>query len=376
MNEIEESIRDFKVTVLLGPRGIGKRALVEGLEVAEENYFNLEDAMDQARFENPREALGGLRNLVLVEGLHRQGECFRDLLDLVTSWGGPSRLLILANVSPALMKGGTEVAHGKVNFIEVGGLSDRHLAKGDQERLWLRGGFSGSFFSDTDEKSVRWREVFVQTLLRRDLPAVGIDVPAERMLRFWTAVARRHGEAWNGSLIAADSGISHPTARSYLDVLTGAFMLRQLLPFPVGGTKRVVKAPKVFLRDSGLLHSLLEIESLDALRADPIHEASWKGFVLEQLVSGLGLEPDEMFFWATHGGAGLDLVVEREGKRFGFEFKLTDEPRVTHSMTIAKADLGLEKVWLVHPGESSFPLRDGMEALGMAGSLDRTTLSR
>ena len=366
-NELESSVSDFKVTALLGPRRSGKTSLARTLEIPDGNFFDFEDPLDQARLENPEEVLGELRGLVVIDGFQRQPDLFPVLLELATSWGGPSRFLVLGSTSPALIREVAEASAAKVNVIEMGGLSCRELGADARDWLWLRGGVPDSYFAATDEESARLRDAYVQTFLRRDLPSLGINVPAERLRRFWIEAARHHGQTWNSSSIAASIGISHPTARSYLNLLTESLMLRQLPPFITEGAKRIVKAPKVYVRDSGLLHGLLEIGTMEALKSSPLHGASWVGFALEQLVSVLRLKADEMFFWGTHGGAEIDLVVERDGRRFGFVFKLTEKPGVTHSMTIAKADLELDQVYLVHPGERSFSLREGMAALGYAG---------
>lgn len=367
LNELLSSAEDFKVTVLLGPRRSGKTTLLRQMEVPEENCFDLENPVDQGRLENAEEVLGELRGLVVIDGFERQPELFPLMLEMATSWGGPSRFLVVGSLSPGVMRTISEVMNSKVNVIEMGGLGIRELGAEESDRLWLRGGLPESFFAESDEESAVRREAMVQAFLRRDLPGLGIDVPAERLRRFWVEAARRHGEAWNSSAVAAEVGVSHPTARAYLNLLTDSGMLRQMRPFVGEGTKRVVKAPKVYVRDSGLLHGLLGIESLEALEGSSMRELSWKGFALEQLVGVLGLKSDEMVFWATHGGAEIDLVIERGGKRYGFEFKMAEKPGVSHSMTIAKGDLVLEEVYVVYPGERSFELREGMEALGLAG---------
>jgi len=232
-----------------------------------------------------------------------------------------------------------------------------------RNRLWLRGGFPESYLSASDEASLRWREAFVQAFLHQDIPSFGVGVSAERLRRFWTMLAHYHAQTWNASAIASSLDVSHTTARSYLDILSGAYVIRQLPPWLPNLKKRMVKAPKVYLRDAGLLHALLQIESMAQLQSHPKFGASWEGFALEQIMILLEIPDHQAFFWATHGGAEMDLVISRKGQLYGFEFKATEKPSVTHSMTIAASDLGLEKVYLVHPGEVSFPLREGMEAL-------------
>ncbi len=364
---LNHSIEHFRVTALLGPRQCGKTTLARTFDVHRENYFDLEDPLDQARLQNPRDVLGNLTGLVIIDEFQRQPDLFPILRVLADRKETPARFLILGSASPQLMKGASESLAGRVNFIHMGGLDCEEVGTDTRNRLWLRGGFPESYLAASDEVSNRWRRSFVQTFLRQDIPSFGIDVSPERLRRFWIMAAHYHGQTWNSSAIAKSLDISHTTARSYLDILTDSYVMRQLPPFVTNLKKRVVKAPKVYLRDSGLLHSLLQIDTLADLQSNPRYGASWEGFALEQLCSVLNLEPDETFFWGTHGGAEIDLVVERGGKRYGFEFKVTEQPSVTHSMTIAQADLGLEKVYLVYPGELSFPLRDGMETLGYAG---------
>lgn len=364
--QLQDSIEHFRVTALLGPRQCGKTTLARALDLPRENRFDLEDPLDQARLQNPRDVLGNLTGLVMIDEFQRQPDLFPVLRVLADREDQPARFLILGSASPQLMKGASESLAGRVNFIHMGGLNCDEVGTAERDRLWLRGGFPESYLAPSDEVSGKWRRSFIQTFLRQDIPSFGINVPPERLRRFWIMAAHYHGQTWNSSAIAKSLDISHPTARSYLDVLTDSYVMRQLPPFMTNLGKRVVKAPKVYLRDSGLLHSLLQIESLSDLQSNPRYGASWEGFALEQLCSVLELEPDEVFFWGTQGGAEIDLVVERGGKRYGFEFKVTEKPSVTHSMTIARKDLGLEKVYLVYPGELRYPLRDGMEALGYA----------
>lgn len=361
-----DSLRHFRVTALLGPRQCGKTTLARSFEVPRENYFDLEDPQDQARLLNPRDVLGGLGGLVIIDEFQRNPDMFPILRVLSDRKDRPARLLILGSASPQLMKGASESLAGRVNFIHMGGLNCAEVGTSTRNRLWLRGGFPESYLAPSDKVSSQWRRSFIRTFLGQDIPSFGIDVPSERLRRFWTMAAHYHGQTWNSSAIARSLDISHSTARSYLDILTDSYVMRQLPPYVTNLKKRIVKAPKVYLKDSGLLHSLLQIETLADLQSNPRYGASWEGFALEQLCSVAGLDPDETFFWGTHGGAEIDLVVERGGRRYGFEFKVTEKPSVTHSMTIARSDLDLAVVYLVHPGELSFPLRDGMEALGYA----------
>ncbi len=361
---LRESIRESRITALLGPRQCGKTTLARAFDVPRENYFDLEDPLDAARLRNPRDVLGALRGLIIIDEFQRLPELFPILRVLADRADEPARFLILGSVSPTLMRGASESLAGRVRLIRMGGFGCAEVGVETRDRLWLRGGFPESYLAESDASSARWRRSFVQTFLHHDIPDFGIDVSPERLRRFWTMAAHYHGQTWNSAGIASSLDISHTTARSYLDLLCDAYVMRQLQPWLPNIGKRLVKAPKVYLRDSGLLHSLLQIESRADLQSNPRYGASWEGFALEQIRFVLELEPEDMFFWATHGGAEMDLVVRRGGKLYGFEFKATERPAVTHSMTIAQKDLGLSKVYLVHPGDLSFPLREGMEALG------------
>ena len=359
-----DSLRHFRITALLGPRQCGKTTLARELEVRRDHYFDLEDPLDEARLQNPRDVLGALEDLVVIDEVQRLPELFPVLRVLADRVDNPTRFLILGSASPELMTGASETLAGRVQFLRMGGFTCAEVGSEMRNRLWLRGGFPESFGSASDRVSAQWRNAFVQTFLTRDLPSFGVGVAPARLRRFWTMAAHYHGQTWNSSAIASSMDMSHTTARSYLDILTEAYVIRQLQPWLPNMKKRLVKAPKVYLRDSGMLHSLLQIDTIAALQSNPCYGASWEGFALEQLCAILELDPEECYFWATHGGAEMDLVVRRDGRMFGFEFKATEKPSVTHSMTVAQKDLGLAKVYLVHPGDLSFPLRDGMEALG------------
>ena len=363
-----EFLRDFRVTALLGPRQCGKTTLARSLGVVRENYFDLEDPLDEARLRNPRDVLGGLKGVVVIDEFQRMPELFPVLRVLADREERAARFLILGSASPGLMRDASESLAGRIGFLRMAGLNCAEVGTdgGCRDRLWLRGGFPESYTSDSDLLSARWRRFFIETFLNRDLPGFGISIPPATLRRFWTMAAHYHGQTWNSSAIASSMDISHSTARRYLDILTDCYVMRQLQPWLPNMKKRLVKAPKVYLRDSGLFHSLLQIESMPALQSNPRYGASWEGFALEQICSVLELDETETYFWATHGGAEMDLVVRRGGRLFGFEFKATEKPSVTHSMTIAWKDLGLERVYLVYPGDLSFPLRDGMEALGYA----------
>jgi predicted AAA+ superfamily ATPase len=317
-------------------------------------FFDLEDPVDVRRLSAPMTTLERLSGLVILDEAQRRPELFELLRVLVDRPKNQARFLLLGSASPRIVKGVSESLAGRIGFIDLSGFDLREIGADNQDRLWIRGGFPRSFLAASDRASLVWRDDFIRTFLERDIPQLGITIPAETLRRFWTMVAHYHGQIWNAAELARSLGTSENTARGYLDILAGAFMVRVLAPWFENVGKRQVKSPKVFLRDTGILHALLQVESLSDLQAHPKLGASWEGFALEQVV-GL-LETRDTYFWATHGGAELDLLVTLGGKRYGFEFKYQDAPGRTRSMMIAREDLGLEKMWVVYPGSKQYAL--------------------
>jgi hypothetical protein len=251
-----------------------------------------------------------------------------------------------------------------VEFIELSGFDLSEISRpgssqapgGLWQSHWLRGGYPRSFLAASEEDSLAWREGFIRTFLERDLPQLGINIPAPAMRRFWSMLAHYHGQTWNASELSRAMGLSDKTVRSYLDILSGAFMVRQLQPWFENTGKRQVRAPKIYLRDSGLLHSLLNLPDLHTLLGHPKVGASWEGYAIEQALSIL--RPNEAYFWATHGAAELDLLFFANGKRYGIEVRFNEAPEVTRSMHIALHDLGLDHLWLIYPGEQGYPVHE------------------
>jgi predicted AAA+ superfamily ATPase len=274
---------------------------------------------------------------------------------------------LLGSASLDLVHRSSESLAGRIEFIDMGGFTLQETGPRSHGLLWLRGGFPRSFLARSAADSRAWRENFIRTFLQRDLPQLGIRIPAMQLLRFWRMVAHLHGQAWNGSEIAGSLSITHPTARHYLDLLTGAFMLRQLPPWHENAGKRVVKAPKVYLRDSGLLHALLGLWSWPELGSHPKYGFSWEGFAMEQLLRQGG--ESDAYFWGTHAGAELDLLLLRRGRRWGFEFKLSDAPHITRSMRIAQKDLRLDHLWVVCPGPRGYPMDRGIDCVTLPEAL-------
>lgn len=361
------------VVALLGARQVGKTTLSRQLSARVSGpveRFDLEAPADLARLAEPSLALAPLEGLVVLDEVQRLPGLFPVLRVLVDRPGAKSRFLLLGSASPDLVRGCSETLAGRIAFHDLGGFTLDELPAEEPRRLWLRGGFPRSFLAESDGASAEWRRFFVRTFLERDLPGLGVATPPTTMRRLWTMLAHGHGQLWNGAHLAAGLSVSASTVRRHLGVLAGAFVVTLLPPFHANVRKRQVKAPKVYLADSGMLHSLLGLETARELESHPAVGASWEGFAIAQVVHRLGARPEERFFWATHGGAELDLLVVRGGRRLGFEMKRTDAPRTSRSMHVALEDLELERLDVVHAGERAFPLGDRIRALPLSGLLD------
>lgn len=350
------------VVVLAGPRQCGKTTLAR-LLVPEEslNYFDLEDPASLARLDEPMTALGPLQGLVVIDEVQRRPDLFPVIRVLVDREKNPARFLILGSASGDLLRQTSESLAGRMERVTIGGFSLHELGPEAEQTLLLRGGFPRSFLAPDESTSFVWRKSFIQTLLERDFPQWGVRVPAVALQRFWSMLAHYHGQTWNAAEPARALGVSQSTTRRHLDLLTDALMVRQLQPFHASISKRQVKSPKVYVRDSGLLHQLLGIDTLKALVTHPKVGASWEGFVVEQVLTTV--DHDEAYFWATHQGAEIDLVLRRGTELFGVECKRSDTPRMTPSITISLNDLKLTRVAVVYPGSKRFPIADRVEAV-------------
>lgn len=359
---LNRALARSRVVTLVGPRQCGKTTLArEFVDPDSVNYFDLEDPASLARLSEPMTALSPLRGLVVIDEVQRRSDLFPILRVLVDRKDDPARFLVLGSASGDLLRQTSESLAGRMERVTIGGLSLAELGPEMVERLWLRGGFPRSYLASREEDSVTWRHHFIQTLLERDFPQWGVRVPAQALRRFWAMLAHFHGQTWNAAEPARALGVGESTTRRHLDLLTDALMVRQLQPFHANLRKRQVKAPKVYVRDSGLLHQLLGIDSAKALLTHPKVGASWEGFAIEQV---LRKEPhDEAFFWATHQGAEIDLILRRGDELLGVECKRTDAPRPTPSIRMALKDLGLKQVVVLYPGTRRFPLVEGAEAV-------------
>ena len=362
LDSIRSALARSPAVVLTGPRQSGKTTLARELLSADSvNYFDLEDPVSLGRLDEPMTALRPLRGLVVIDEVQRRPDLFGVLRVLADRAAPPARFLILGSASGALLRQSSESLAGRVERVAIGGFSLAELGAEASATLWRRGGFPRSYLCTSEADSLIWRSEFIKTLLERDLPQWGVSVPAIALQRFWVMAAHYHGQIWNAAEPARALGVNETTTRRYLDLLTDALMIRQLQPWHANLRKRQVKSPKVYVRDSGLLHQLLGIESENALLRHPKLGASWEGFVIEQILMS---EPhDEAFFWATHQGAEIDLILRRGERLLGIECKRADAPRLTRSMRIALEDLGLERMAVVYPGPKRFPLSEQVEVV-------------
>lgn len=365
--DLARALGRSRAVVLAGPRQSGKTTLARQVLAPDSpNYFDLENPLDAARLAEPMATLGPLQGLVVIDEVQRRPALFAALRVLIDRSDRPGQFLLLGSASPALHRQAGESLLGRVETIEVGGFDLAEAAAADGvdragERLWLRGGFPRAYLAASDADGFAWCRQAIASHVELDLPQFGVGVAAPAMLRFWRMLAHGHGGIWSAADPARSLGVSEPTVRRYLDVLTQTLMVRQLQPWYANLSKRQVKAPKVYLRDSGLLHALLDIATLPQLLSHPRCGASWEGFALEQVLRLA--KPDEAYFWATHQGAELDLLLLAGHRRIGVEFKRVDAPSVTRSMRIAIDDLRLDALYIVYPGDRRFAVAPGIEAV-------------
>lgn len=373
LSRIRERLKDYPIVALTGPRQAGKTTLANILAQStpdeEIHFFDLETPSDLARLANPELLLSPLKGLVILDEIQRLPELFPLLRVLADRSDLPARFLILGSASQDLIAGASESLAGRLSFIDVSGFSLSELGIENLEKCWWRGGFPRAYLARSDKAARQWHEDFFRTFLERDIPQLGIRIPSSTLRRFWTMVAHFHGQILKVSELARSLGSSEPTARRYLDILSGTYVVRQLPPWFENLKKRQVKSPKVYIRDSGILHALLGIPSPIALQSHPKLGASWEGFALEEILSITG--DREAYYWATHAGAELDLLLMRDGKRLGFEFKYSDKPSTTKSMHIALSDLNLDHLYVVHPGSHNFTLGDKASAIALPALLEK-----
>ena len=364
LQKVKKALNRSQVTALLGSRQVGKSTLARIItEKFKASYFDLEDANDLQRIENPQTTLGNLNGVVVIDEIQRRPELFPFLRIMADRLPLPAKFLILGSASPHLVKETSESLAGRIEFVELGALNIGEVGTDNWRRCWVRGGMPRSYLADNESDSAAWRDNFISTFLERDIPQLGYAIPSITMRRFWMMLAHYHGQKWNAAELGRSLGLNDRTMRGYLDILTGTFVVRQLLPWFENAGKRQVKSPKIYLRDSGLLHTLLRLVDEHDITGHPKCGASWEGFALEQVMALTGSK--DAYFWSEHGGAELDLFIHARGKKWGFEFKYSDSPGTRRSMHTAIEVLNLEHLWIIYPGDKTYPLTDKITAAGL-----------
>ena len=374
LNALRSLLELFPVVAMIGPRQGGKTTLARQLASQWQgavHIFDLEDPRDAARLASPMLALEPLVGLVILDEIQTQTQLFPVLRVLADRTPCVTRFLILGSAAPELAQQSAESLAGRVAYHELTGFNLAEVGVDNTRRLWLQGGFPRAYL-EPQAASVRWRQAFSRTYLERDIPALGLRLPAATLRRFWGMLAHYHGQTWNGAELARAFGVSEKTVRHYLDILSATFMVRVLPPWHENLGKRSVKAPKIYLADSGMLHTLLGLENEAVLMSHPKVGASWEGFAMAQVIAALGATPEQCHYWKLHTGAELDLLIQRNGERRGFEFKLTDSPRSSASMHSAMQSLRLTSLHVVHAGAHSYPMAEGIHALALADVLSLT----
>ena len=379
LQDLETKLKSFPIVGILGPRQCGKTTLakqfIDNQSKKKTYFFDLENPRDLSKLENPLLNLENLEGYVIIDEVQRLPELFPILRVLADRVSKKTKFILLGSASPLLIKKSSESLAGRIAFIELRGFgietftklkeTSRKSEQLDVSKLWLRGGFPRSYLSSSIKDSYEWRENFIETFLERDIPNLGINIPARTLRQFWTMLSHYHGQVFNASELARSMNLSSPTIQRYLDILSGTFIIRQLQPWFYNAKKRIVKSPKIYFRDSGLLHVFLSIDSKTALNGHPKLGASWEGFALEEFISFHKLSEQECFFWGLHTGAELDLVFQKSGKLYGLEVKYSDAPKMTKSMHSALAELNLEKLFVLYPGKDAYKLDKKIEVIGI-----------
>lgn len=367
--DLRKRLERSPVVALLGPRQCGKTTLArQFLDSTSSQYFDLEDPIALARLEQPQTTLKSLAGLVVIDEVQRRPDLFPVLRVLVDRPGNRSRFLILSSASAALLRQASESLAGRIELVEMSGFTLGEVGVDSLARVWRRGGFPRSYLARSEAASVEWRQQFTRAVVERDLPELGISIPPAALMRFWSMLAHNHGGVWKATDPARSLGISEPTVRRYLDLFTGLFLVRQLQPWHQSLSKRQIKSPKVYFRDSGLLHSILGIANERDLESHPKLGASWEGFVIEALIHAH--QPEEAYFWGTHQGAELDLLMIKRGKRLGYEIKRADAPTLTPSMRTVLGDLALDSLTVIYPGDREYKLAANVRVIPVSNALD------
>lgn len=373
LDKIDDRLKTFKAVALLGPRQSGKTTLArQKCELLKNfdwqlNYFDLEDPTAIARLTDPKLALQDLRGLVVIDEIQRRPELFPTLRYLLDRKENEMQLLILGSASKDLIRQSSESLAGRIAYLEVTPFSLAELeSTSDQKKLWLRGGFPLAFLADEDRQCFIWLDEYIRSYLERDIPQLGITIPAETMRRFWTMLTHNHANILNSSELGRSFDVSDTTIKRYLDILTATFMIRQLNPYHANIKKRQVKAPKIYFRDSGILHKLMGIQDFGSLHNHIKLGASWEGFALEQTIARKAISSENCMFWAVHEQAEIDLIIENQGNLTGYEFKYTDKPSITKSIKMALEILDLSKITIITPNKEQYQLADKVFVTGLS----------
>ena len=373
IHAVKRLLKSSPVVGIIGARQVGKTTLAHRIVKSDNTpcaFFDLENPEDISRLSDPMLALKNLKGLVVIDEVQRYPDIFPVIRVLADRQKNPARFLILGSASPHLLRQSSETLAGRIAYHELRGFAVDEISFRNTSKLWLRGGFPRSFLARSEKASDEWRRGFIKTYIERDLPQLGITIGFHTLYRFWSMLAHYHGQTWNSSELGRSFGVADTTVRHYLDVLASTFVARLLLPWHENISKRQVKAPKVYIADSGLLHTLLNIKTMVDLEKNPKIGSSWEGFVIEQIIRRLNAAPEECFFWATHSGAEIDLLVVRGNKRLGFEVKLTTSPLVTRSMKSALTTLKLTNLTVVHSGDRTYSLSEKIRAIAFKDIFD------
>jgi predicted AAA+ superfamily ATPase len=366
IKKIQDLLKTNKVVGIIGARQVGKTTLAKALIKRQKSpvfFFDLENPEDLAQLQDPMFALKDKKGLVVIDEIQRKPNIFNILRVLVDRQKTPARFLILGSASPSLLQQSSQSLAGRIIYYQLSGLSIEEVGKNFFNKLWLRGGFPRSFLTKKISDSIIWRRGFIQTFLEKDLPQFGITIRSATLHRFWKMLAHYHGQIWNASEFGRSFGVADTTVRNYLDILSSALVVRQLLPFQANIAKRQVKSPKIYIIDSGLAHTLLNINTMPDLKSHPKVGASWEGIIINEIITLTESFPDECFYWATHSGAELDLLIVRGRNKIGYEIKLTTSPKVTPSMRSALVNLNLKQLKVIHAGDKSYSLAPKIEAI-------------
>jgi len=370
--ELKKRLKNSPIVAILGPRQCGKTTLSRQFSTQYRSnitVFDLEDPRDAERLRNPLLALEDLKGLIIIDEIQRHPQLF-PVLRVISDRFPKTRYMILGSASRDLIRQSSESLAGRISYLEISGFTLEHVGVRKTEKLWIRGSFPRSFLALKESSSYEWREDFISTFLERDIPQLGIQIPAKSLRRFWTMLAHYHGQIFNASEVGRSFGVSDHTAQRYLDLLSGTFMVRQLRPWYYNTKKRIVKRPKIYFRDSGILHTLLSLEEKKDVLSHPKLGASWEGFALEEVIRCGQLREDEVFFWGLHTGAEIDLVFEKKGKLYGVEVKYTQAPTLTPSMRSALTELSLRHLWVIYPGKEKYRLAQNVTVVPL-GNLDK-----